>query len=120
MALRRVRPDRPALPALALRGSGSGLPAEESPQERPHRVMKGAAGDVQTCVGLPGPSSASTAGWTESGQAYRFLLSVRRAASRRRESEAPAMLPECGRDPSHFIEIMHLRWSSRTQILKTV
>lgn len=74
VALRRVRPDRPALPAVALRGSGSGLPAEESPQEKPHRVMRGAAGDVQPRVGLPGPSSASTAGWTESRRTHGFLL----------------------------------------------
>lgn len=73
VALRCVRPDGAALPAVALRGSGSGLPAEESPQEEPHRVMRGATGAVQPRVGLPGPSSASTAGWTESRRTHGFL-----------------------------------------------
>lgn len=42
VALRRVRPDRPALSAVAICGSGSGPPAKESPQEESHCVMRGA------------------------------------------------------------------------------
>lgn len=89
VALRCVRPDRPALPAVALRGSGSGLPAEESPQEESHRVMKAAAaagGDVQ-------PSEGSAGGQGHQGQPQAGLSpdgclsssSLTVVASRRRE-----------------------------------
>lgn len=40
VAAGRVGPDRPPLPAVAVRGSGSGLPAEEGPQEEPRVFMR--------------------------------------------------------------------------------
>ena len=41
-AVWRVGADRAPLPAVALRGSGPGLPAEEGPEEGPHIFMKDA------------------------------------------------------------------------------
>lgn len=60
MAVRCVRPDRPALPALAVCGSGSGLPAEESPQEKSHVVVRGTSSSTRRMdritTGLAAPS----------------------------------------------------------------
>ena len=43
VAVWHVRSDRSSLLALAVCYSGSGLPAEESPPEKPHVFMKQAA-----------------------------------------------------------------------------
>lgn len=40
LAVRRVGSDGGPLPAVAVRGSGSGLPAEESPEEKRYTFMK--------------------------------------------------------------------------------
>lgn len=115
VALRCVRPDRPALPAVALRGSGSGPPAEKSPQEESHRVMKAAAGDDQPSEGQPGSRSPSTAGWTESRRVLLSCCLLIVVASRRREVEVVRWNVD-----EIFIKIMHLRRSSSTSIIKTV
>lgn len=46
VAIRCVGSDHP-LPAVAVCCSGSGLPAEESPEKEPHIFMKGADQDIQ-------------------------------------------------------------------------
>lgn len=47
MAVWCVWSDCPPLPGVAIRCSGSGLPAEESPEEEPHIFMKWAVEDTQ-------------------------------------------------------------------------
>lgn len=56
LAVRRVRSDGGPLPGVAVRCSGSGLPAEESPEEKRHIFMKQ---ESTICTGVKDPHPPS-------------------------------------------------------------